>query len=155
MISAVLSSWVDVGILAALLLVNAVVGFHEKARAGHAIHALHQNLQTHWRVMRDQSLAEVLVRELVPGAHPAARRERRLKQRKLMIRTTLWRLGHCARWPSCVGVLCGFPEWSPHSDASSAVRRDHSRISVAPKLEEAHARLGRSWQVRIDWMTGH
>lgn len=70
-IAAVLSlavhHWEDFGLILALLLLNAVVGFWEEHKADNTIEVLKKNLAISARVMRDGRWDEVSARELVPG----------------------------------------------------------------------------------------
>jgi H+-transporting ATPase len=66
-LSAVVRHWEDFGIILALLLMNAGVGFWEEYQAGNAIAALKAKLALHARVKRDGAWATIPARELVPG----------------------------------------------------------------------------------------
>jgi H+-transporting ATPase len=66
-LSAILQHWDDFGIIAALLLVNAVVGFWQEHKADNAIALLKQKLALKARVLRDGKWREVQAQELVPG----------------------------------------------------------------------------------------
>ena len=70
-IAAVLSAfarhWEDLGIILALLVVNAIVGFWEEFQAGNAIAALKKRLALNAKVYRDRNWKSVPARELVPG----------------------------------------------------------------------------------------
>jgi H+-transporting ATPase len=66
-LSAVLKHWPDLGIILALLVVNAVVGFREEYQAGNAITALKEKLAVRANVKRDGKWTTVPARELVPG----------------------------------------------------------------------------------------
>jgi H+-transporting ATPase len=66
-LSAVVQHWADFGIILALLIVNAVVGFWEEFQAGNAIAALKKNLALKARVKRDGAWSVIPARELVPG----------------------------------------------------------------------------------------
>jgi H+-transporting ATPase len=66
-LSAVLRHWTDFGIILALLLMNAGVGFWEEYQAGNAIAALKAKLALHARVKRDGAWTTIAARELVPG----------------------------------------------------------------------------------------
>jgi H+-transporting ATPase len=66
-LSAVLQHWDDFGIILALLLLNAVVGFWQENKADNAIELLKQRLALKARVLRDGKWREVEARELVPG----------------------------------------------------------------------------------------
>ena len=66
-LSAVVRHWEDFGIILALLLMNAGVGFWEEYQAGNAIAALRAKLALHARVKRDGEWVTIPARELVPG----------------------------------------------------------------------------------------
>ena len=66
-LSGILQHWPDLGVILALLVLNAVVGFHEEYQAGNVIAALKQKLAVHAKVKRDGAWGDVPSRELVPG----------------------------------------------------------------------------------------
>ncbi|KAF9186399.1 hypothetical protein BGZ51_002042 [Haplosporangium sp. Z 767] len=66
-ISAVVKDWLDFGIILALLLVNACIGFIEESKAESALDALRQTLALKTRCWRDGHLVELNVADLVPG----------------------------------------------------------------------------------------
>jgi H+-transporting ATPase len=66
-LSAVLRHWPDFGVILALLVMNAVVGFREEHQAGNAIAALKEKLAVQANVRRDGKWSTILARELVPG----------------------------------------------------------------------------------------
>jgi H+-transporting ATPase len=66
-LSAVLRHWPDMGVILALLVVNAVVGFREEYQADSTIAALKKNLALKAKVKRDGEWASIAARELVPG----------------------------------------------------------------------------------------
>ncbi|KAF9288052.1 hypothetical protein BGZ68_000876, partial [Mortierella alpina] len=66
-ISAVVKDWLDFGIILALLLVNACIGFIEESKAESALDALRQTLALKTRCWRDGHLVELDVNQLVPG----------------------------------------------------------------------------------------
>ncbi len=66
-LSALVRHWADLGIILALLIVNAVVGFWEEYQAGNTIAALKARLAPTARVKRDGHWSTVPARELVPG----------------------------------------------------------------------------------------
>ncbi|KAI8335422.1 plasma-membrane proton-efflux P-type ATPase [Chlamydoabsidia padenii] len=66
-IAAVVGDWIDFGIILGLLLINAVIGYVEEAKAESALDALRQTLALKTRCFRDAKLVEVEVKELVPG----------------------------------------------------------------------------------------
>jgi H+-transporting ATPase len=66
-LSAVLRHWPDLGVILALLVLNAVVGFREEHQAGNAIAALKKNLALKAKVKRDGAWTSIESRELVPG----------------------------------------------------------------------------------------
>ncbi|ORZ27390.1 H(+)-ATPase [Lobosporangium transversale] len=66
-ISAVVKDWLDFGIILALLLVNACIGFIEESKAESALDALRQTLALKTRCWRNGHLVELDTTELVPG----------------------------------------------------------------------------------------
>jgi len=66
-LSALVRHWADFGIIMALLIVNAIVGFWEEYQADNTIAALKEKLALHARVKRDQTWKTIPARELVPG----------------------------------------------------------------------------------------
>ncbi|KAI8068323.1 plasma-membrane proton-efflux P-type ATPase [Gongronella butleri] len=66
-IAAVVGDWIDFGIILALLVINAIIGYIEEAKAESALDALRQTLALKTRCFRDSKLIEVEVKELVPG----------------------------------------------------------------------------------------
>ncbi|KAI8902417.1 hypothetical protein BC833DRAFT_616706 [Globomyces pollinis-pini] len=66
-LSAVLHDWLDFGILVFVLIANAVIGFHEEAKAESALDALKNTLALKTRAWRNGSLVEVEAVLLVPG----------------------------------------------------------------------------------------
>jgi len=66
-LSGVLRHWPDFGIILALLMMNAVVGFREEYQAGNVIAALKKKLAVQAKVKRDSKWTTILARELVPG----------------------------------------------------------------------------------------
>ncbi|KAG0222541.1 hypothetical protein BGW42_006476, partial [Actinomortierella wolfii] len=66
-VSAIVQDWLDFGIILALLLINALIGFIEEAKAESALDALRQTLALKTRVFRDGHIVELNTAELVPG----------------------------------------------------------------------------------------
>jgi H+-transporting ATPase len=66
-LSALVRHWPDFGIILALLMVNAAVGFWEEYKAGNTIAALKAKLALKARAKRDGAWATIPARELVPG----------------------------------------------------------------------------------------
>lgn len=66
-LSAVLRKYSDLAIVAALLILNAVLGFAQERRAAGVVQALRRRLQVSARVLRDASWQLIAARELVPG----------------------------------------------------------------------------------------
>jgi H+-transporting ATPase len=67
LLSGILRHWPDLGVILALLVINAVVGFREEYQAGNVIAALKQKLAVQAKVKRDNTWTGVPARELVPG----------------------------------------------------------------------------------------
>ncbi|RCH80158.1 plasma membrane H+-ATPase, partial [Rhizopus stolonifer] len=66
-IAGIVGDWIDFGIILGLLVINAVIGFFEEAKAESALDALRHTLALKTRCYRDNELVEVDVKELVPG----------------------------------------------------------------------------------------
>jgi H+-transporting ATPase len=66
-LSAWLGNWIDFGILLFVLIINAVVGFNEEAKAESALDALKNTLALRTRAWRNGELVEVEAGLLVPG----------------------------------------------------------------------------------------
>jgi len=67
LLSAAVRHWEDFGIVVAMLLMNAVVGFWQEHKADNAIALLKQQLALKARVLRDGHWQEVAAKDLVPG----------------------------------------------------------------------------------------
>jgi H+-transporting ATPase len=67
LLSGLLQHWADLGVILALLIMNAMVGFREEYQAGNAIAALKAKLALQARVKRDGVWRAIPARELVPG----------------------------------------------------------------------------------------
>lgn len=68
MLAAGLQDWIDLGVIAGLLLLNAVVGFLQDYQAGNIVQELKNTLAQKCTVLRNGgTLAEVEVIHLVPG----------------------------------------------------------------------------------------
>lgn len=66
-LSAVVQHWLDFGVIVALLIANALIGFIEEARAESALDALKNTLALKTRVWRNGQLVELESAILVPG----------------------------------------------------------------------------------------
>jgi len=66
-ISLIVSSYIDFGILVALLIVNAIIGFMEEAKAESALDALKNTLALKSKAWRNGKLVEIDSIDLVPG----------------------------------------------------------------------------------------
>jgi magnesium-transporting ATPase (P-type) len=65
--TAMLSDWVDTGVLLAAVLVNAIIGFIQEGKAEQAMDAIRGMLSLHTRVIRDARRTEIEAENLVPG----------------------------------------------------------------------------------------
>jgi len=65
--TALLSDWVDTGVLLAAILVNAIIGFIQEGKAEQAMDAIRGMLSLHTTVIRDSKRAEIEAENLVPG----------------------------------------------------------------------------------------
>jgi H+-transporting ATPase len=66
-VSGVLGNYTTLGIILALLVGNAIIGFREERQAGNAIDALKKRLAVQARVKRAGEWAQIEARDLVPG----------------------------------------------------------------------------------------
>ncbi|HTY74022.1 MAG TPA: plasma-membrane proton-efflux P-type ATPase [Candidatus Nanoarchaeia archaeon] len=66
-LSFVLGKYLDLYIITALLLVNAILGFAQELQATRAVKALKQKLQLQARILRDKTWATINAVEIVPG----------------------------------------------------------------------------------------
>ncbi|MDQ7073229.1 MAG: plasma-membrane proton-efflux P-type ATPase [Gammaproteobacteria bacterium] len=66
-LSALVQHWVDFGIIVALLLFNAGIGFWQEFTAGNAVEALKKQLALRARALRDGIWQEIDAKKLVPG----------------------------------------------------------------------------------------
>ncbi len=66
-LSAVLRHWPDLGVILALLVMNALVGFREEYQANNAVAALKQQLAHETSAKREGRWRTILSRDLVPG----------------------------------------------------------------------------------------
>jgi H+-transporting ATPase len=66
-LSAVLRKFSDLGVVGALLVINAVLSFMQEHRAAGVVETLRRRLQVSARVQRDSSWQVIPARELVPG----------------------------------------------------------------------------------------
>ena len=67
MLAAGLEDWVDFGVICALLLLNAAVGFIQEFQAGSIVDELKKTLALKAVVLRDGRLFEVEAPDVVPG----------------------------------------------------------------------------------------
>ncbi len=66
-LSIILNKMIDMYVIMALLLLNAVLGFFQEQRASKAVEALKKQLQINSRTLRDGKWVMIPARELVPG----------------------------------------------------------------------------------------
>jgi Ca2+-transporting ATPase len=67
LITALLQEWVDAGVIIGVVLVNAVVGFLQEAKAEEAIESLKRMVTTEATVLREGKKLRIPSAELVPG----------------------------------------------------------------------------------------
>ncbi|KAL9550384.1 hypothetical protein MBANPS3_004753 [Mucor bainieri] len=66
-LTAVTQDWVDFGIILAMLIINALIGYSEESKADSAVAALKNSLALHTRCWRNGQLIEINATELVVG----------------------------------------------------------------------------------------
>lgn len=62
-----LSDWIDFGVIVAILLLNAFVGFYQEKQAADVVASLKGDIAMRCTVVRDGREQIILARELVPG----------------------------------------------------------------------------------------
>lgn len=62
-----MQDWADFGLIAGLLLANAILGFYEEYSSGNAVKALQSQLTPLCRALRDGQLKQIQSTQLVPG----------------------------------------------------------------------------------------
>jgi len=67
MVTAVLGHWVDTGVILAVVLLNALIGFIQEGKAENALKAIQQMLSPNAIVMRNAQQVTIEAEELVPG----------------------------------------------------------------------------------------
>ena len=67
LVTAALQHWIDTGVILAVVIVNAVIGFIQEGRAEQAMAAIRGMLAPHSAVLRDGKRVSVNAAELVPG----------------------------------------------------------------------------------------
>ena len=67
LLAAGLRDWIDFGVIIAILLLNAVVGWYQEKQAADVVASLKGDIAMRAWVVRDGQEQEVLARELVPG----------------------------------------------------------------------------------------
>jgi len=66
-VTAVLGHWVDTGVILAVVVLNALIGFIQEGKAENALKAIQQMLSPHAIVMRNAQQVTIRAEELVPG----------------------------------------------------------------------------------------
>ena len=66
-VTALLGEWIDTGVIAAVVLVNAIIGFVQEGKAEEALAAIRGMLSPRALVVRDGEREDIEARELVPG----------------------------------------------------------------------------------------
>jgi len=66
-VTAVLRHWVDTGVIFAVVILNALIGFIQEGKAENALNAIRQMLSPHASVIRDGRQMSIPAEELVPG----------------------------------------------------------------------------------------
>jgi len=67
LLSAGLQDWIDFGVIIAILLLNATVGWYQEKQAADVVASLKGDIAMKSQVMRDGKQVSILARELVPG----------------------------------------------------------------------------------------
>lgn len=73
LLSAGLRDWIDFGVIAGILLLNATVGWYQEKQAADVVASLKGDIALKSTVVRDGEEVEIKARELVPGDIVSAR----------------------------------------------------------------------------------
>jgi magnesium-transporting ATPase (P-type) len=66
-ITLLLQDWIDAGVIFAVVLINAIIGYIQEAKAEHAMEALAQSFVAEATVMREGKQQQLPAAQLVPG----------------------------------------------------------------------------------------
>lgn len=89
LLAAGLGDWIDFGVILAILLLNASVGFYQEKQAADVVASLKGDIALRCTVVRDGAEKSILARELVPGdiVRPFSRTTRDMTRCTLTMRT--------------------------------------------------------------------
>ncbi|MCC3262264.1 cation-transporting P-type ATPase, partial [Paenibacillus polymyxa] len=66
-VTALMAHWLDMIVILAVAVINAVIGYVQESRAERALDGIRNMLSNHARVVRDGQKEEIDARDLVPG----------------------------------------------------------------------------------------
>jgi P-type E1-E2 ATPase len=66
-ITALLGHWIDTGVILAVVVINAIIGFIQEGKAEQALEGIRKMLSLHAQARRDGQWAEIGADDLVPG----------------------------------------------------------------------------------------
>lgn len=67
LLTALMQHWIDTGVILAVVIINAIIGFVQEGKAEQALESIREMLSLEARVLRDSDVHEVSAEDLVPG----------------------------------------------------------------------------------------
>ncbi len=87
-LTALLEHWIDTGVILAVVIINATIGFIQEGKAEEALEGIRKMLSLQAQVLRDDQWVEVDAEELVPGDRVKLRSGNRVPADMRLIETT-------------------------------------------------------------------
>ncbi|MBW6508892.1 MAG: cation-transporting P-type ATPase [Desulfuromonadales bacterium] len=88
LLTAILGHWIDTGVILAVVIINAVIGFIQEGKAEEALEGIRKMLSLQALVLRDGRWLEINAEELVPGDRVKLRSGNRVPADMRLIETT-------------------------------------------------------------------
>ncbi len=66
-VTALMGHWIDTGVIMAVVVINAIIGFVQEGKAEQALEGIRKMLSAHAHALRDGNYAEIVADDLVPG----------------------------------------------------------------------------------------
>ncbi len=66
-VTALMGHWIDTGVIMAVVVINAIIGFVQEGKAEQALEGIRKMLSAHAHALRDGHYAEIVADDLVPG----------------------------------------------------------------------------------------
>jgi len=148
-VTAALGHWIDTGVILAVVVINAVIGFIQEGKAERALEGLRKMLSLHAHVRRDEQWIEIEADELVPGDSVRLRSGDRVPADLRLAETTNLRIEESALTgesvpaekktepaPADVGIAMGIKGTEATKEAADIVLADDNFTSIERAIEE-------------------